>query len=107
MRPNLEETIQRLAHTFTARDIMVPRDKLVHASSEADARELLKRNPDFDVIPIDQGGTLCAYLERSSDRIRSIGLHDIVSDATSILDLVDILKDRRYCFVLVSNSIAG
>jgi hypothetical protein len=86
---------------------MVPKERLVYASSEAGARELLERNPNFDVIPIDQGGNLCAYLERSSGHIRSIGLHDIVSDATTILDLVDILKDRRYCFVLVSNRIAG
>lgn len=105
--PNLEETIQRLAYTFTVRDIMKPKEELVYASSEGDARKLLDRNKDYDVIPIDQGGTLCAYLERGSNHTKRIALHDIVSDGTSILDLVDILKERRYCFVVVSNRIAG
>lgn len=105
--PNLEETLQRLAHTFTVSDIMVPIEKLTYASSEAKAGELLELIPDFDVIPIVRRGTLCAYLERGFDHSRDIRPYDIVCDATSILDLVDILEDRKFCFIMVSNRIAG
>lgn len=97
----------RLAQTYTVSDIMVPMEKLTYASSEAKAREKLELKPDFDVIPIERGGTLCAYLERGSDHSRHILLPDIICDTTSILDLVDILEHRKYCFIMISNRIAG
>ncbi len=105
--PDLEETLQRIACTFTIRDIMVPKEKLAYASGEDVARQLLDTYPDFDIIPIERGGEIYAYLERGSDNIHHIKLQDIASDATSIIDVVDILTNRRHLFVLVSNSIGG
>jgi hypothetical protein len=105
--PHLEYTLDRLALTFAARDIMVRRKDLVCAPDEASARRLLEEKPDFDVIPIEHKGALSAYLERGSERQKPILLRDVISDATSILELVDILQERRFVFVLVQESVGG
>lgn len=103
----LEYTLERLASTFTARDIIVYKEDLICASDETAARRLLKRKPDYDVIPIKQNEKLSAYLERGAECPKIIRLHDVVSDSTSILDLVDILKERKFCFVLSKGCIEG
>ena len=107
MTPNLEQTLQRLALTFTARDIMVPMEDLTCARDQAFALRLLEENPDFDVIPVERKGELYAYLERGSESLKCIRLRDIVSDGTAILDLVDVLGKQKFCFVLATNIIAG
>lgn len=107
MVTEFEQTLKRLAYTFTARDIMMPRKKLVCASGKASAQILLGEYPDYDVIPIEKGGVITGYLERGDSNLKYIGLDDLVSDATSVLDLVDILKDQKHCFVLAANTIVG
>lgn len=102
-----ESTLERLAMTFTVRDIMVPKEKLKCAGDEVSAQKLLEETPDFDVIPIERHGNLTAYLDRGCDHLAPIHLQDIVSDATSILELVDLLQERRFCFVLVGSSLRG
>ncbi len=104
---DLKSTLERLALTFTVRDIIVPKEELVCAGDEASAQELLEENPGFDVIPLVQNGALTAYLERGSEHSEYIRLQDIVSDAISVLDLVDVLCGRRFCFVLVGHSLTG
>jgi len=104
----LTQTLERLAMTFTVKDIMVPRKRLVCASTNAGAKSKLKEHPDFDSIPImRKNGAICAYFHRHFNQRRSILLEDIISDATSILDLVDILKEREFCFILTDRRIAG
>jgi hypothetical protein len=49
--PLLEETLNRLAITFTVRDIMTPSARLVCAADGAQAVRASDDNPDFDVIP--------------------------------------------------------
>lgn len=105
--PNLEYTLERLALTFTARDIMVPKEKLVCTSDEASAQRLVEEKPDFDVIPIEQNGRISAYLERGFKRSKPIRLQDITSDATNILDLLDILQEQKFAFILANRCIAG
>lgn len=103
----LEDTLQRIARTFTVKDIIIPRELLVYAYDVQSARKKLKENPDYDVIPIMQLGAIFAYFERDSDDLRTIVPNDLVSDNTSVLDLVDILSKRKFCFVLAANSITG
>lgn len=104
---HLESTLARLAQSFSVRDIMVTSDELTRANDKSHAQQLLQENSDFDVIPIEQKGMLNSYVERDSDVPKPIRIQDIVSDTTSILDLVDILRDRKFCFVLTSQRIAG
>jgi len=78
--PTLEETLKRLATTFTARDIMIPNADLVCATDEVEAVGVSHKNPDFNVIPIRQDGNLTGYFERNSRSTKKITPNDLISD---------------------------
>ncbi|MBW1982951.1 MAG: hypothetical protein JRJ12_17265, partial [Deltaproteobacteria bacterium] len=85
----LTQMLERLAMTFTVKDIMVPRGELICASDKSSALKRLDEHPEFDVIPVIRKGKISAYLQRQSRQQQRILLDDVISDATSILDLVD------------------
>ena len=105
--PTIEETLKRLAITFTVRDIMVPVVGLICAGNEIEATGVSKDNPDFSVIPLRQSTKLTGYFLRDSGTSREIVLDDLISDGTSLLDLVEIFEDREFSFVLTHREIAG
>jgi hypothetical protein len=105
--PTLKETLKRLATTFTVRDVMVPRVGLVCSDDEEHAARVSDDNPDFNVIPIPRKGQLTGYFERDSRDTKKIELNDLISDGTSLLDLVEILEDRQFSFVLSHRNIEG
>jgi hypothetical protein len=104
---NLEQLLNRLALSFTVQDIMVRKEDLLCASNETSAQKELKVNPAFDVIPIERNSRICSYLERGAKSPKNINLKDIISDATSTLDLVDVLSNKKFCFVLSGNDLRG
>lgn len=65
-----EQTLARLAMGFTVQDIMVPKESLVYGRDEDSARKLLEERRDLDVIPIEQGGELVAYLQRGGQEAK-------------------------------------
>ena len=105
--PTLEATLNRLAVTFTARDIMTGNLDLVCGANEKDAASKLEANPDFDVIPIQRDGRLTGYFLRESRTMKRITASDLISDGTSLLDIVDILEVRPFAFVLSRERIQG
>jgi hypothetical protein len=105
--PTVKETMKRLAIAFTARDIMIPRRELVCAESESEAEVVSQTNPDFSIIPIRRKGKVGGYFERDTHSVKEIALSDLISDGTSLLNLVDIFKDRQFCFILSHRQIAG
>ena len=105
--PTIEETLKRLAVTFTVRDIMIPATALTCARDEVEAKKVSKQNPDFSVIPLQRESKLTGYFLRDSRAAREITLTDLISDGTSILDLVEILESREFAFVLAHREIAG
>jgi hypothetical protein len=105
--PTHEETLKRLATTFTARDIMTRRDALICGNDEADAIRASNEHADFDVIPIMPGGKLTGYFERDSRRANNIEVNDLISDGTSLIDLVDIFERRKFSFVLSHQYVNG
>lgn len=105
--PTIEDTLKRLAITFTARDIMIPDVGLTCAGDGIEAASVSKGYPDFSVIPIRRNAKLTAYFLRDSRVLREIILSDLISDGTSLLDLVEIFEDREFCFVLTHREIAG
>jgi hypothetical protein len=105
--PRIEETLNRLAIAFAVKDIMTPRTGLVCAANDIQAVRVSDDNPDYDVIPIQQGGTLTGYFERKSRRARKITPVDLITDGTSLLDLVEILEQRQFSFVLSRQKIEG
>jgi len=105
--PTLEETLKRLAVTFTVKDIMISQAALVTAVGESEAAEISRQHPDFTVIPIRTNGKLNGYFERDSGVTRAIRLDDLISDGTSLLDIVEIFETRQFSFVLSHQQIAG
>jgi len=101
------EALERLAREFVVRDIMVPEADLKWTHDRRQAIQLLDEYPDFDMIPIRTGGVLTTVHERGAAEARPIAVSDLVSDATSIIDVVDILVDRPRVFVLVRDHIGG
>ena len=102
-----ERTLDRLANTFTVRDLMIELSDLVRANSESEALELLERYPDFDVIPIPKTGTIKAYVSRENSKKYFISSGDLMSDGTSLLELPGLLKERQFYFVLSGTTICG
>lgn len=86
---------------------MTPIGGLVCAPNEKEAPSVSDQNPDFDVIPIQRGTTLTGYFERKSGRAKKITPTDLIADATSVLDVVDILQGRQFSFVLIGHKIEG
>jgi hypothetical protein len=104
---DISKTLERLANTFTVRDIMVKAEELVYADGLATALQIIEENVDFDVIPIKKDGILKAYLERGKNKEKYIDLRELISDATSVLEAVTILQERKFCFVLSGQRITG
>jgi hypothetical protein len=103
----LDNTLERIAMSFTVRDIMIQVDRLVKVPDEASAKQLSRDRAEFDVIPIYKNGEIVKYLEKGKTEARFVSVADTISDATSILDAVDILKHRRFGFVLGGNKVVG
>jgi len=104
---DIEHTLERLARTFVVSDIMVPTDQLLCANDLDSARHELKQHPEFDIIPIRHGERIVAFLERGSDATKPLQLSDVISEGTSILDLVDCLGDQRHFFILARKTVVG
>jgi len=105
--PTLSQNLERLAGTFTVRDIMVNADGLVCAESKSKAFLVSQANLDFNLIPIRIKGRFTAYFLRDSKQVGKLSVNDLVSDGTGILDLVDILAHREFAFVLGPRQIDG
>jgi hypothetical protein len=105
--PSVEETLKRLAMTFTVKDIMTSRGDLVCAHDLDHARTVSAQNADFDVIPIRVNERLIGYFERNPGHARDITANDLISDGTSLLDVVEIFEKRKFCFVLSHEHVAG
>jgi hypothetical protein len=103
----INKTLESLAQTFTARDIMVAVDDLITANSDNSARNKLSRNRNLDMIPIMHGGSVSSFLERGSYRSSQIRPDNVISESTNILDLVDLLQSRRFYFIGTISNIKG
>jgi hypothetical protein len=104
---SLDNTLERIALSFSVIDIMVPVDRLVKAPDESSAKYLLTDRTEFDVIPICKNGEIVKYLERGQTNARFVTVPDTISDGTSILRVIDILQQRRFGFVLGGNGVVG
>lgn len=107
LQPQLEQTLTQLASTFTVRDIMVPDTALVRAESVDHATRLLEEHPDYDCIPLPVTGTIGAYVSRQDRKLHPLRQVDLISDGTSILALLDLLRQRPFYLVLASNEVKG
>jgi len=107
MTSNLTEALKHLTTRFTVKDIMTPEVRLTWAPDAETAPTVSAAHPDFSVIPIKGKGVLSAYFERDSRRTCVIEVGDLISDGTTLLDLVDVLQGREFSFVLTNRRIDG
>jgi len=104
---DVAQTLQRLDLGFTVRDIMVPRDRLICAPDAESAPDISARHPDYNVIPITTNQRFTHLYDRDARSARAITAGDLIEAATGIGDLVEILTQRAFCFVLLREEIAG
>ena len=107
MASNVTEALKHLTSRFTVKDIMTPKPRLICAPDTDTAPEVSGAYPDFSIIPIKKDGELAAYFERDTGRARAIEVGDLVSDGTTLIDMVDILQARGFFFVLTHQRIDG
>ena len=103
----IEQTLQRLAAQFTVRDIMVPSANLVKAKTLLEARKHLEIHDNFNIIPIESENQITDYVERGREELKPISLDLVIGNGCSILDLVDVLVDRQFCFVTGKHGVEG
>lgn len=109
MANSVTQTLAALGTAFTVRDIMIPAERLTRARDYDSARAVLE-DPEcrYDVIPLPEVGPMTQYVTRTCVRPKRIEVPLLVSDGTSILDLLDTLSDRQqFSFVLSRNCICG
>lgn len=68
---------------------------------------------DFDVFGVENMGEIVGYVKKSElheesikDFYREFSSKDLISDSTSLLELLDILQDRDFIFVLKTNEVS-
>src|SRR5438045_6480743 len=107
MTSDVTNALKHLTTTFTVKDIMTSKSRLICAVDDEAAAEVSAAYPDFSVIPIMKDGELTAFFERDTKRLRPIEVGDLVSEGTTILNLVNILEGRAFSFVLTHQRIDG
>jgi len=70
---------------------MTPKSGLVCAGDAETALAVSAANPDFSIIPIKKDDELTGYFERDAGQAQSIRVCDLISEGTTLLDLVHIL----------------
>jgi hypothetical protein len=107
MTSDLTNALKHLTDTFAVKDIMTGKSRLICAKDADAAPAVSASHPDFSVIPIMKDGELIAYFEREAKIVRPIEVGDLVSEGTTLLNMVDILQRRTFSFVLTDQRIGG
>lgn len=107
MTTNVTKALKHLTARFTVKDVMTPKSRLISAPDAETAPGVAAAYPDFSVIPIKKDNELAAYFERDTRRTQPIEVSDLVSDGTTLIDMVDILQVRKFSFVLSHQRIGG
>ena len=94
----IQKIVRQLALAFTVKDIMIPASDLVRAKAVDDVEAVLKRYPDFDIIPLPFKGKISGYYRRDTKRFFPVKATDLISDGTSLLELPNLLIERDFYF---------
>jgi hypothetical protein len=72
------------------------------------------KNLDFDVMGVKEQDSIIGYIRKNdlrdgvcSDHLKKFEISDLISDSTSIIDFISMLKDRKRFFVLEKNKVTG
>ena len=104
---SVTDALKHLTTTFAVKDIMTPGARLTVGHDAESAAIASTSHPDFTVIPIKKDGVLCSYFERDSRETKPIDIGDLISDGTTLLELIEVLRGREFSFVLTNRRIDG
>jgi hypothetical protein len=102
--------IDELQSEIQVRHIMTPRSRFRSGTDEEDARALLDDPScaDYDLIPFPNQSGPTSYVLRSNRRAYNIDRDHLISDSTSVIELIQYFDtDRHVLFVLKGNRIVG
>ena len=100
---------------ITARAILEPLQSCRAGSLAQEAKEILDRR-DFDVAGVKEteNGPVTGWVSQEvldtgivRDRARPISTDNLLADATPLPQVLDVLRERAYAFVLVGSKVAG
>lgn len=104
---NFNQTLNKLSSSFSVCDIMIPINNLLCAINYEEAINLLG-STNYDIIPIkNKKGRIVGFIDRENMQTTNIDFELIISDATSILDLINHLVNKKFIFVFCGNNIGG
>lgn len=98
--------LQRIATLVRARDLMVPMAAFVTAETREAAIGALATYADFEVVGVTSRGEVASVVTRDG-KARPILRSDLVSDATPLGALLDVLEHQPWCFVLGGRELVG
>ena len=101
----VESTLAQFSKAFTVSAVMTPREMLIGADTVEEGRQHSRRH-GYDVIPHPSTGPITGFYYRGAD-ITTLTPSDLVGDGTSLLDLLTLLAQREFFFVLRGNEISG
>jgi hypothetical protein len=104
---SVEETLVQLGAAFAVRDIMISYENFQLVDDEYEARRFFEEQDDYDYTASPKAGRITTYFRRGEPEGHPLRQEHLLSDGTGILDLLDLLAERDFYFVLSANKICG
>ncbi len=107
MSDRIGDVLRQLGTSFTVRDIMISCEDFVTVDSEGEVGRFFDLYQDYDYTASLTRGQITAYYKRGEPEGFDLGQEDLLSDGTSLLDLLELMANREFFFVLSANKICG
>ena len=107
MGDKVSEILSQLGKSFAVRDIMIPYEDFVQIDNESEARRFFEKYEDFDYTAFSTGGQITTYYKRDVPGSFELGQEHLLSDGTSLLELLALMVGREFFFVLSANRVCG
>jgi len=98
------EELKRISGIFSARDLMTPVNQLKRADTVGQAEKLFN---EYDVVPYPRMGEINGFFKRRNSDITPIKTGLLLSEGTSVFQLLELLNQNKFYFVISGNRIIG
>ena len=100
----MDKALAKLDRIFSAQDIMTPVQMLERTDRLEDAIPLFK---EYDVVPYPKTGRIEGFFRRKTDALIDLRLDYLISDATSLLDMLQLFDKTPFYFIIAGNKVTG
>ncbi len=107
MSERVGDILKQLGTSFTVRDIMISYEDFAMVNSEREVGQFFDLNQDYDYTASLTRGQITTYYRRGELEGFDLRQEDLLSDGTSLLDLLELMANREFFFVLSANKIRG